>query len=247
MLIKIIMKKEQSKFKKFLNIVGDALTPSPMEDGAWGKGTMISSSFPGAKKLLIPAYLTIGLAAIPIAATYFLGKKGYKKLMHNYMEFKEMKTFFPIAYLSGEDEKFNRELSKIPFSGNEKTYNYLISTISDFSNELNSNNAKKFLKHIVENGNFTKGNYSDFLKNTLKILSVEGNTKLMDYLFKSEDIKNAAKERGFSYIINKEALIEHIVNYKYSIKNSPLPYLKALSEDDLKLTINFEPQRKPKM
>lgn len=240
------------KFKKFLDVAGKAFLPEEPKGTDWAPGIggliygIVIAPFPGPKKLLIPAYLAIGLAAMPIVGAYYLGKFGHKKLMKNYMDLKEIKIFFPPIYFGEEYQKFNKEMSKIPFKENVKTYNYLICTISDFSN-VNNSSAKKFIKNIVENGKFTKENFSDFMKDTVITLSLEGNFGLMDYLLKNKEIKEVIKGREFSYNLDKKELIDYIINYQYQIKNSPLPYLKALSEEDLKFNADSEPKRKPKM
>lgn len=75
------MKPEELKFKKFLLVAVNAFLPEVPSNnnphGSAGLGSLLSiitEPFPGYKKILIPAYLALGIAAIALAGVYFTGK-----------------------------------------------------------------------------------------------------------------------------------------------------------------------------
>lgn len=240
------------KFKKFLDVAGKALLPEKPKSTDWAPGIlglagMVLLPFPGPKKLLIPAYIALGVAAIPVMATYYAGKAGYKKINKNYMTLERVEKLFPTIYKNKDLVQFNQMISKIQYKGNVDIYDFIISHICDNTIKSREDKDKEFIKGMFQNGKINKQDYSYFVMNTLVTVCASNKKELMKYILKNEGIKEYAKTKGFSYSLDKIELRHRVLSDRHMTSNSAYSYLESLSQKDLMFNTDSEPKRKPKM
>jgi 6-pyruvoyl-tetrahydropterin synthase len=242
------------KNKSFLSIVGDALSPDFNHKSTdWSPGLLgffhgiFIEPFPGPKKILIPAYMALGLAAIPIAGVYFLGKAGYKAINKDYMDLKRVKEIFPMIYDSGDTELLNKLIPNIQYKGNEDIYKYMFSRFDD--NPRNVEKTKKFTKYLILNTKVKPKDFNRFFGHTLAALCAKDCLPAMKFMLNDQDIKEHIVNNKLSYSLNKDELEGMVQYYRLGlVKPDPtLDYLKGLPDEALKFNVGSEPKRKPKI
>jgi len=240
-----------SKFKKFLDIAGKTLLPEEPKGSEWAPGiggiiNSISASFPGPKKLLIPAYFAIGLAAIPLIIAYHIGKEQVKVWNKDYVDPLQMENLFFDTYNNnGDMGQFTDKLSKFPYNGNENTYLLMIEYLSRKPTELDD--THKFIKSIILNAKVKPEGFNKFFKDILEGLCNKDYLSDIKFMLNDQDIKDHIVNNNLFYDINKEDFLQETKDVHNNSNRVTLDYLKNLPEKFFKFNVDYQPKKKLKM